>query len=63
MEDENLTIEQVAVILKLNKQTVWKRCKQGQLPAFKILPSRKWYVSRKELEKIIKESKKAYDNK
>jgi len=60
--DENLTIEQVAKILKLSKQTVWKRCKQGQLPAFKLPPSRKWYVSRKELEKFIKDSKKAYDN-
>lgn len=62
MDDENLTIEQVALILKLSKQTVWKRCKWGQLPAFKILPSRKWYVSRKELEKFIRDSKKAYDN-
>lgn len=61
MEDENLTIEQVAKILKLSRQTVWTRCKRGQLPAFKLSPSRKWYISRKELEKFIRESKKAYD--
>lgn len=61
MGDENLTIEEVAKILKLSKQTIWMRCKQGQLPAFKIPPSPKWYISRKELERVIKESKKTYD--
>jgi excisionase family DNA binding protein len=60
--DEYLTIDQVAEYLKLSKQTVWKRCKEGSLPAFKLPPSRKWYIARKDLEKFVKEQKLVYAN-
>ncbi len=58
MEDENLTVEQIAEILKVSKATVWNMCKKGSLPAFKLPHSRRWLVSRKDLEKLQKELKK-----
>lgn len=58
MEDENLIVEQVAEILKVSKATVWNMCKRGSIPAFKLPNSRRWLVSRKDLEKLQKEQKK-----
>ncbi|EKD63026.1 MAG: hypothetical protein ACD_51C00361G0008 [uncultured bacterium] len=64
MEDENLTVEQVAEILKVSRQTIWIRCKRGQLPAFKLPGSRRWLISRKDLDRLQKELKKnKYENK
>ena len=64
MDDENLTVEQVAVILKVSKATVWNWCKKGSLPAFKLPKSRRWLVSSKDLEKLKKELKRnSYENK
>ncbi len=52
MEDENLTAEQVAEILKVKKTTVWEWCKKGTLPgAYKLPGSRIWRISKKEFEK------------
>lgn len=58
MADENLNIEEVAIILKLSKATVWKMCKQHTLPAFKMPGRRKWLINRKDLEKLQSELKK-----
>lgn len=58
MEDTNLTVEEVASILKVSKQTVWSRCKKGKLPCFKMPGSRIWLISLKDLEKLQKELKK-----
>ena len=58
MEDENLTVEQVAQALKVSKATVWNMCKRGSLPAFKLPQSRRWLISLKDLEKLQKELKK-----
>jgi len=54
MEDENLTVEQVAIILKVSKATVWAMCKTGRLPAIKLPGSRRWLISKRELEKLHK---------
>jgi len=63
MEDKNLTVAEVAVILKVSKQTIWLRCKQGKLPAFKMPGSRIWLINSKDLEKLQKEQKKhKYEN-
>jgi excisionase family DNA binding protein len=58
MEDENLTVEQVAKTLKVSRATVWNMCKRGTLPAFKLPHSRRWLISLKDLEKLKKELKK-----
>lgn len=55
MEEKFLTIEQVAEVLKLTTQTVWLRCKQGKLPAFKLPGSRRWLINKKEFEKQLNE--------
>ncbi len=58
MEDENLTVEEVAKVLKVSKATVWNMCKRGTLPSFKLPGSRRWLISRKDLDKLQKELKK-----
>lgn len=64
MEDENLTVEQVAEILKVSRATVWNMCKKHTLPAFKLPGSRRWLISSKDLEKLKKDLKKnQYENK
>lgn len=57
MEDKNLTVAEVAEILKVSKQTIWLRCKQGELPAFKMPGSRIWLINSKDLEKLQKKQK------
>lgn len=58
MEDENLTVEQVAEILKVSRATVWNWFKRHTLPAFKLPGSRRWLISSKDLEKLKNELKK-----
>lgn len=55
MNEENLTVEQVAEILKISNQTVWTKCRQGKLPAFKLPGSRKWLINSHDLEKLQKD--------
>lgn len=62
MDEENLTVEQVAQILRVSRQTVWVRCKQGNLPAFKLPGSRRWLFAKKDLEKLQRERKNVYAN-
>lgn len=64
MDEQFLTVEQVAEILKVSKQTAWSWCKKGKIPAFKMPNSRRWLISSKDLEKLQKELKKQqYGNK
>lgn len=58
MEDENLTVEEVAKVLKVSRATVWNMCKRGSIPAFKLPHSRRWLISSKDLEKLKRELKK-----
>ncbi len=63
MDDENLTVEQVAEILKVSKATVWSMCKRHALPAFKLPGTRRWLISSKDLDRLKKELKKYhYEN-
>ena len=65
MDDETISVEQVAKDLKLSKATVWLWCKKGTLRgAYKMPGSRKWLISKKEFEKQKKELMKInYENK
>lgn len=58
MESENLSVDEVAILLKVTRQTIWIRCKQGKLPAFKMPGSRKWLINKKDLDKLQKKLKK-----
>lgn len=57
MEIQNLTVEHVAQILNVSRQTIWKKCQQGQLPAYKIPGSRRWLIGIKDFEKLQRDLK------
>ena len=46
--DEILTVAEVAQYLKVSRFTVWRWCKQGKLPAFKV--GREWRIYRSVLD-------------
>ena len=49
-----LNVDEVADLLRVSTQTVYNMIKDGRLPAFKA--GREWRFSKKELEKIMKNS-------
>lgn len=56
MENPNLSVEQVASVLKVSKGTVWRRCQQHKIRgAFKMPGSNRWLINQKEFEKQQKE--------
>lgn len=52
--DEILTIKEVSDYLKLSRTTVWRWCKTGKIPAFKV--GRSWRVRKAEVEKFLEYS-------
>jgi len=52
VENEVLTIEEVAEYLRLSKKTVYKLARKGELPAFKA--GTHWRLKRPELEEWIR---------
>lgn len=55
MTDEILTIQEVALYLKLNEKTTYRLASEGKLPGFKVGGS--WRFRRTDLEKWIEEQK------
>ena len=51
MELEVLTLEEVAVYLRLSRKTAYRMARAGELPAFKA--GNHWRVRRMELERWI----------
>ena len=49
-KDEVLTVQEVATYLKVSRSTVWRWCKNGKLPAFRI--GREWRIHREALDKL-----------
>lgn len=49
--DEILTVQEVALYLKVSRSTVWRWCNQGRLLAFKA--GHGWRVHRAAVEKMI----------
>jgi PTS system nitrogen regulatory IIA component len=52
VENEVLTLEEVAGYLRLSKKTVYKMVRTGELPAFKA--GTHWRLKRPELEEWIR---------
>jgi PTS system nitrogen regulatory IIA component len=52
VENEVLTLEEVAKYLRLSKKTVYKMARAGEIPAFKA--GNHWRVKRPELEAWIR---------
>ncbi|MBE7471844.1 MAG: hypothetical protein DPW09_17700 [Anaerolineae bacterium] len=49
--DEILTVQEVALYLKVSRSTVWRWCNQGRLLAFKA--GHGWRVPRATVEKMM----------
>lgn len=54
IEDEILTLDEVAVYLKAGKRTVYRLAQEGKIPAFKLGGT--WRFRRSDLERWIVES-------
>ena len=48
--NEVLTVQEVATYLKVSRSTVWRWCKNGKLPAFRI--GREWRIHQETLDKL-----------
>ncbi len=46
-----LTTEEAATYLKVSQYTVWRWCKEGRLPAFRI--GREWRIRKERLDALI----------
>lgn len=53
MDDEILTIKEVAVYLKLTEKTAYRLAAEGDIPGFKVGGS--WRFRRREIEKWLDE--------
>ena len=56
MENNILTVKEVAEYLRIGQRSVYKLIKEQKIPAIRIL--NKWRVDKKELDKIFKNPKK-----
>ena len=57
MSSDILTVEEVAVYLKLAKKTVYKMAVEGTIPAFRV--GKFWRFKKTEIEEWIKNNRKA----
>jgi len=55
MQDEILTLPEVAQLLKVAEKTVYSMAQKGQLPAFKV--GGQWRFKRADLDKWIEDPK------
>lgn len=51
MQEDILTAEEVARLLKTTPQTIWRWCKSGKLPAFKVGSG--WRIRQSDLDKAM----------
>ncbi|SMO56946.1 helix-turn-helix domain-containing protein [Melghirimyces algeriensis] len=56
MDQEVLTVAQVAKYLQISEMTTYKLVQQGKIPAFKI--GRHWRVKKEDLAEFIEKRKK-----
>jgi excisionase family DNA binding protein len=50
MQNELLTVKEVAAYLRISRVTAWRWCQEGIIPAFRI--GRSWRIRRDELLKL-----------
>jgi excisionase family DNA binding protein len=50
MQNELLTVREVAAYLRISRVTAWRWCQEGIIPAFRI--GRSWRIHRDELLKL-----------
>lgn len=49
--DKIMNVEQLAKFFGVSRQTIWRWCKSGKIPAFKI--GAQWKIRQSDLNKII----------
>jgi excisionase family DNA binding protein len=57
LEKELLGAEDVAGLIGVNENTVWRWCREGKLPCLKI--GKHWRVRREDLEDFLKEAEES----
>lgn len=57
MDDDILTIKEVAVYLKLTERTLYRLVQEGQVPGFKVGNS--WRFKRADIERWIEDQKES----
>lgn len=50
-DDKIMNVEQLAKFFGVSSQTIWRWCKSGRLPAFKI--GAQWKIRQSDISKII----------
>ena len=50
-DDKIMNVEQLAKFFGVSNQTIWRWCKSGKLPAFKI--GSQWKIRQSDINKII----------
>jgi excisionase family DNA binding protein len=50
-DDKIMNVEQIAKFFGVSDQTIWRWCKAGKIPAFKI--GAQWKIRRSDLNRII----------
>jgi excisionase family DNA binding protein len=50
-DDKILNVEELAKFFGVSNQTIWRWCKSGKLPAFKI--GSQWKIRQSDINKII----------
>ncbi len=50
-QDKILNVEELAQFFGVSNQTIWRWCKSGKLPAFKI--GSQWKIRQSDINKII----------
>ena len=57
--EQNLTIEEIASAMRVERQTVWLWCRAGKLQAFKV--GKRWLVQAKSLEALQRKQRRLYN--
>lgn len=50
-DDKIMNVEQLAKFFRVSNQTIWRWCKAGKIPAFKI--GAQWKIRQSDINKII----------
>ena len=56
---QNLTIEEIANIMRVERQTVWLWCRAGKLQAFKM--GKRWLVDAESLAALQRKQRRLYN--
>jgi excisionase family DNA binding protein len=60
-EDKILNVEELSKFFGVSNQTIWRWCKHGKIPAFKI--GSQWKIRQSDLNKIINQKLTKNSNK